>query len=786
MEPTQSGVVADTEKSLYRNDKIKQQSDLLYDSCLPAGAVAEAFSNLRLEGSKFSQETSPEEDHSNSTDDTAFVQSSNDDIEDMGRSLFHAAMHLRSQILSLTNRMQWPPSSNELRKPPNIPPDLFNFLAWVVNGDDGSNEAISSRNRVRIKSQRAERYVTSIAEDLIHCATNGKVKTPKHVYLPMTVRNLTSNVQIVSLLNRFGHGLSNSQMQEIDTAIAEQRLQADSSEYRRYPWLHYQEADDKVFCFYCQVAEKKDLGSVALRAGNLDDKFVRTGFTDWKKALTKFEKHQKSVFHRDAMDMVVGKEQNVGQMLGKGYAEEMVENRNMLQIIISCIRYLARQGLAMRGRSKPEGSVALERDSNLMQLLIMRAEDNPRLWKWLDKCQAKFTSPCIQNEILSIMALMILRDVVRKVSGKWYTIMVDETTDLSNTEQMVFCLRYVDDDLEVHEEVIGLYSLDSTSADSILATVQDILLRMNLRIDHCRGQCYDGASNMAGAKSGVAKRLNDLEPRALYTHCYGHALNLATQDVLKGIKVMRSALETVHEITKLIKKSPKRESIFKKFKDVVTAGSPGLRILCPTRWTVRAEALTSISENYTTLQMTWDVAKEATKDTEMRARIGGIALQMDTFDFVYGVELGRKLLNIVDNLSRSLQSSTISACEGQKLVSTTTTTIQSMRSDECFDIFWKYVERKRLSLQVPSPTLPRRRKVPRQFEVEEGATVHPVEVKEIYRRAYFEAIDLILAAVKDRFHQKGFNMLQKLETVVTSLQKTPAIGSTERDCQFLW
>ena len=139
-------------------------------------------------------------------------------------------MHLRSQLLSLTNRMQWPPSSNELRKPPNIPPDLFNFLAWVVNGDDGSNEAISSRNRVRITSQRAERYVTSIAEDLIHCATNGRVKTPKHVYLPMTVRNLTSNVQIVSLLNRFGHGLSNSQMQEIDTAIAEQRLQADSSE----------------------------------------------------------------------------------------------------------------------------------------------------------------------------------------------------------------------------------------------------------------------------------------------------------------------------------------------------------------------------------------------------------------------------------------------------------------------------------------------------------------------------------------------------------------------------
>lgn len=84
-------------------------------------------------------------------------------------------------------------------------------------------------------------------------------------------------------------------------------------------------------------------------------------------------------------------------------------------------------------------------------------------------------------------------------------------------------------------------------------------------------------------------------------HAHGHALNLATQDVLKG---MQNALETVHEITNLLKKLPKHESIFKKFKNVVITGSPGLWILCPTRWTVRAEQLISISEKYTALQST--------------------------------------------------------------------------------------------------------------------------------------------------------------------------------------
>lgn len=63
------------------------------------------------------------------------------------------------------------------------------------------------------------------------------------------------------------------------------------------------------------------------------------------------------------------------------------------------------------------------------------------------------------------MAKSVIREIASEVSGKWFIIMVDETTDLSNTEQMVFCLCYVDDDLEVHEEFIGIYKLDSTSAE---------------------------------------------------------------------------------------------------------------------------------------------------------------------------------------------------------------------------------------------------------------------------------------------------------------------------------
>ena len=94
--------------------------------------------------------------------------------------------------------------------------------------------------------------------------------------------------------------------------------------------------------------------------------------------------------------------------------------------------------------------------------------------------QDKFPSPDIQNKILEIMALTILRSICGEFTGKWYSIMVDECTDASNTEQMVFCLRYVDDNLEVHEETLGLYHLELTDAANITTVLQDILLRFNL------------------------------------------------------------------------------------------------------------------------------------------------------------------------------------------------------------------------------------------------------------------------------------------------------------------
>ena len=80
-----------------------------------------------------------------------------------------------------------------------------------------------------------------------------------------------------------------------------------------------------------------------------------------------------------------------------------------------------------------------------MQLLKLRGEDNAQMFEWLKKKTDKYTSVEIQNEMLKTMALHMLRKITKSLEQTpFITLMVDETTDISNKEQAVFCLCWVD------------------------------------------------------------------------------------------------------------------------------------------------------------------------------------------------------------------------------------------------------------------------------------------------------------------------------------------------------
>jgi hypothetical protein len=123
--------------------------------------------------------------------------------------------------------------------------------------------------------------------------------------------------------------------------------------------------EDKVYCYYCRKAyfsgfhPERKLGDTTL---------TFTGFNDWKNALARFRKHESSKVHADCVYLVNQQQKpTVLTRLNLTHQNQQAQRRRTLLIQVECIRYLLRQGMALRGHVEDEG--------NLIQLLKLREGD---------------------------------------------------------------------------------------------------------------------------------------------------------------------------------------------------------------------------------------------------------------------------------------------------------------------------------------------------------------------------------------------------------------------------
>ena len=80
-------------------------------------------------------------------------------------------------------------------------------------------------------------------------------------------------------------------------------------------------------------------------------------------------------------------------------------------------------------------------------------------------------------------------------------------------------------------------------------------------------------------------------------------------------------------------------------------------------------------------------------------------------------------------------------------------------------------------LEIDGPVLPRKRKPPRDHEVESGEGHQASLPVDHYRSIYFGTLDTVMASVTERFDQEGYSMYSKLESIL--LQKDLSIGAVD-------
>ena len=184
----------------------------------------------------------------------------------------------------------------------------------------------------------------------------------------------------------------------------------------------------------------------------------------------------------------------------------------------------------------------------------------------------------------------------------------------------------------------------------------------------------------------------------------------------------------------------------------------GLRPLCPTRWTVRNEAINVVLSNYPALIEALNQISESSDEYGRCA--GGILSQLEQF----GLKLSYLIFGATEQVSRVLQSKNTTVSEALAAVRMVERFLSRQRTDSAFDILYSATVAD-AQQYTDAPVLPRYRRPPKQ--VDRGSAPHRfATAEEYYRAQYFEVLDLLAAEIARRFNQSSLALPLAVEELL--------------------
>ncbi|KAL5191809.1 Zinc finger MYM-type protein 1 [Glycine soja] len=375
---------------------------------------------------------------------------------------------------------------------------------------------------------------------------------------------------------------------------------------------------DKVHCFCCKLFGSTNVSQLAIE-----------GTKDWKNLGSKLKSHETNREHIINMTKWIELEKRLTtkQTIDKHIQEQINKEKEhwekVLLRIIAIVKYLSKNNLAFRGTNE---KIYEKGNDNFLCLIEMLAEFDPIMQEHVRRIKSNetrnhFLINTIQNEILEIIAFQVKQSIIEKVKdAKYFSVILDCTLDVSHQEQMTLILRCVD-----------------TSKSPI-------------KIEE--GQGYDNGSNMKGKNQGVQRRLLDINPRAFYTSCGCHNLNLVLCDMASSSPRAISFFGVLQCIYSLFASSTKRWKILQ---DNVSKFF--VKSLSQTRWKSRIESVIAIKFQAPKVRDALTELSKNCEDPKLKSEAMSLAThELEDFEFLLGMDIWYDILYAVNSVSKILQS----------------------------------------------------------------------------------------------------------------------------------
>nr|XP_017224997.1 PREDICTED: zinc finger MYM-type protein 1-like [Daucus carota subsp. sativus] len=324
-------------------------------------------------------------------------------------------------------------------------------------------------------------------------------------------------------------------------------------------WLGYSVEKEAAFCLYCYLFKSDN------KQGG--DAFVKEGFDAWnKKERLDLHVGGPNSGHNQAQrkcEDLMKQNQYIDVTLNRHSEQIKNEYRIRLGASVDCLRFLLRQGIALRGHDESNGSI---NQGNFLEILKFLAAHNKEINGVVGKNapgNLKISSPDIQHDIVNASAVETLNYIIHDLGDDLFAILIDESCDISVKEQMIVILRYVDKRGHVIERFIGIAHVPNTNAASLKVCIDSLFAKHGLSISKIRGQGYDGASNMRGEFNGLKSLIMRENESAHYIHCFAHQLQLTLVAIAKNNVHVGSLFNMIANLVNVVGASCKRRDILR-------------------------------------------------------------------------------------------------------------------------------------------------------------------------------------------------------------------------------
>ena len=285
-------------------------------------------------------------------------------------------------------------------------------------------------------------------------------------------------------------------------------------------------------------------------------------------------------------------------------------------------------------------------------------------------------SEVVLRKMLLLISKTIVQDLVAKIkASQYYALLTDEVTDISNLCQLVSFVKIFDEEGGKADtryldcsDLLEHSPEASPDADAIVACITEKFKELTLEIENLKAFVSDGASVMTGVKGGVAAKLrNEFTATMINVHCVCHRLALACADTGDDYKFINSLEETLLNLWKFFKNSPKRLKIYirialscKDFDKMTKKGQKKmvkrLKKACRTRWLSLHAGVDAVFEEYVGIVKT---LQELQNDKKSGALATGLLKKVQAPEFIGTLYLLKHMLPSLSALSKTFQKGSL-------------------------------------------------------------------------------------------------------------------------------